>query len=100
MITEAPHDIPMTYTADQTDRSCPRADQGHRRRLPWRMLWAMVFCVVLIGFNSWWYWRDTRPVLDIKTIETLMSREQYIQAEAALREHCAGHGRTARPGYC
>jgi len=54
--------------------------------LPWPALMAMLLCVALIGFNTWWYWRDARPALDIKTIEALMSREQYIQAESALRE--------------
>src|SRR5208283_593659 len=86
MITEAPHDTPTTRTADQMDRSSPRSDQGCRRRLPWPALMAMRLCVALIGFNTWWYWRDARPALDIKTIEALMSREQYIQAESALRE--------------
>ena len=86
MITEAPHDTPTTRTADQTDRSSPRSDQGCRRRLPWPALMAMLLCVALIGFNTWWYWRDARPAPDIKTIEALMSREQYIQAESALRE--------------
>ena len=86
MITEAPHDTPTTCTADQTDRSSPRSDQGRRRRLPWPALMAMLLCVALIGFNTWWYWRDARPAPDIKTIEALMSREQYIQAESALRE--------------
>ena len=47
---------------------------------------AMLLCIALIGFNAWWYWRDARPAPDIKTIEALMSREQYIQAESALRE--------------
>ena len=86
MITEAPHDTPTTCTADQTDRSSPRSDQGRRRRLPWPALMAMLLCIALIGFNAWWYWRDARPAPDIKTIEALMSREQYIQAESALRE--------------
>jgi len=47
---------------------------------------AILVCVVLIGFNAWWYWRDVRPVPDIKTIEALMSRKQYVQAESALHE--------------
>ena len=85
MITEAPHDTPTTRTADQMDRSSPRSDQGCRRRLPWPALMA-ILCVALIGFNTWWYWRDARPALDIKTIEALMSREQYIQAESALHD--------------
>jgi tetratricopeptide (TPR) repeat protein len=85
MITEAPHDTPTTCTTSQMDRSSPRSDQG-RRRLPWPALMAMLLCVALIGFNTWWYWRDARPAPDIKTIEALMSREQYIQAESALRE--------------
>jgi hypothetical protein len=40
----------------------------------------------LLGFNLWWYWRDTRPVADMATISGWMAREQYTLAETALRE--------------
>ena len=41
----------------------------------------------LLVFNGWWYWRDTRPLADLKTIGTWMGREQFAEAELALREH-------------
>jgi tetratricopeptide (TPR) repeat protein len=41
----------------------------------------------LAGFNVWWYWRDSRPMPDLKTIAGWISHEQYLQAEPALREH-------------
>ncbi len=46
-------------------------------------------CVALgvLGFNAWWYWRDTRPLPDLAAISGLMSRDQYAEAERALREY-------------
>jgi tetratricopeptide (TPR) repeat protein len=43
--------------------------------------------VALIGFNSWWYWRDNHPVADLKAIASWLAQEQYALAEPALREH-------------
>src|SRR5947209_6432442 len=40
----------------------------------------------LIGFNAWWYRRDTRPVADSRTIEGWIGRGEYARAESALRE--------------
>jgi predicted Zn-dependent protease len=40
----------------------------------------------LIGFNAWWYRRDTRPVADSRTIEGWIGRGEYALAESALRE--------------
>lgn len=42
--------------------------------------------ISLIGFNAWWYWRDTRPAADPRTIEAWIGRGDYAQAETALRE--------------
>src|SRR5262249_54545185 len=41
----------------------------------------------LVGFNVWWFWRDTRPLPDLAVIARLMGHDQYAQAEPALREH-------------
>jgi thioredoxin-like negative regulator of GroEL len=54
----------------------------------------------LVGFNIWWYRRDTRPVAAPATIEAMIGRKQYVQAEAALRERLRvsphdGEARTA-----
>ena len=61
----------------------PARRKGHAglRRLPFAALIAG-----LLGFNAWWYWRDTRPVADLRSIEGLIARQQFTQAEAALRE--------------
>jgi tetratricopeptide (TPR) repeat protein len=45
------------------------------------------FLTGLLVFNTWWYWRDTRPIAGLTTIEDWIGREQYVLAEAALREH-------------
>jgi tetratricopeptide (TPR) repeat protein len=42
--------------------------------------------VGLIGFNAWWYWRDSRPVAEPRTIEAWIGRGDYARAETALRE--------------
>src|SRR5579864_317998 len=57
-----------------------------RRRTPLMagVLMSLVTC--LAGFNAWVYWLENRPVLDLKTVAVWMSRQQYNQAERALRE--------------
>jgi tetratricopeptide (TPR) repeat protein len=40
----------------------------------------------LLAFDAWWYWRDARPVADLKTIGSWIAHEQYARAEPALRE--------------
>jgi tetratricopeptide (TPR) repeat protein len=62
----------------------PRAP--HKRGALVRRLLAAGLFVGLVAFNLWWYRRDTRPVADLRTIEEMISRKQYTQAEAALRE--------------
>ena len=46
-------------------------------------------CVIVIvaAFNAWWYWRDNRPLPDLKTVSDWMRREQYAEVETILREH-------------
>src|SRR5262249_55545915 len=41
----------------------------------------------LLAWNGWWYWRDTRPVADLRTISDWIARGQTVKAESALREH-------------
>jgi tetratricopeptide (TPR) repeat protein len=50
------------------------------------MLVAVGLSSGLVGFNAWWYWRDTRPVADPRTIEGWIGRGEYARAESALRE--------------
>lgn len=47
----------------------------------------MFVALGLVGFNAWWYWHDTRPRPDLAAISRLMGKEQYVQAEQALREY-------------
>ncbi|MGO9470903.1 MAG: tetratricopeptide repeat protein [Isosphaeraceae bacterium] len=56
-------------------------------RLPWLQLVGIPLALGLLGFNAWWYHRETRPLPDIATISRFMSRDQYAQAEPALLEH-------------
>jgi len=57
------------------------------RRVPWLMLTTGVLSTGLLVFNAWWYWRDTRPLADLRTINTWIAQEQYSKAETALQEH-------------
>jgi tetratricopeptide (TPR) repeat protein len=41
----------------------------------------------LVGFNAWWYWRESRPLEDLATISRWMTHDQSARAELALREH-------------
>ena len=52
----------------------------------------------LIGFNAWWYWRDTRPLADPRAIDVWIGRQDYARAESALRERLrrAPHDGAAR----
>ena len=63
-----------------------RDGAGHRllRVLGTIAAWGLI--AGLIGFNVWWYWRDTRPLADPRTIEAWIGRADYAQAESALRE--------------
>ena len=63
------------------------ASYGPRKSsLGWILLGAGVIAS-LIGFNAWWYWRETRPLPDLRTVSDWMQREQYARAEPVLREH-------------
>jgi tetratricopeptide (TPR) repeat protein len=56
-------------------------------RLPGLQFVGVFAALGLLGFNAWWYWRDNRSLPDLGTISRFISREQYAQAEPALREH-------------
>jgi tetratricopeptide (TPR) repeat protein len=47
---------------------------------------AVALIAGLIGFNTWWYWRDTRPLVDPRTIDGWIARAEWSKAEAAARE--------------
>ena len=51
----------------------------------WKLV-AATLIASLAAFNIWWYWRDSRPLPDLKTIADWISHERYLEAEPALRE--------------
>ena len=87
MITDAYLDATRASTALPADQSRMRPAPITRRHFPWIGLGVALLGIGLLGFNLWWYWRDTRPVADMATIAGWMAREQYSLAETALREH-------------
>jgi tetratricopeptide (TPR) repeat protein len=84
-------------TASQVAATVDRPQAPAARRLPlpaaagrvWSLGWKLVGVLsiaCLLGFNGWWFWRENRTVADLQTISAWMRREQYEQAELALRE--------------
>jgi len=59
----------------------------HQSRLPILQLVGIAVALGLLGFNLWWYWRDTRALPDLATVSRFMSHDQFALAELALREH-------------
>ena len=64
------------------------AGQGgaRRKRSRWKTCFLGLAVLSVAAFNAWWYWRDTRPLSDGKTIALWMNRQQYDLAEPELRE--------------
>ncbi len=90
MISETEVAIPseVEHSVAQVERSVavPVPVRASRRRLRWLTTLVVSAAVVgLLGFNAWWYWRDTRPIASLRTIEAWIVREQYGPAEDALR---------------
>jgi tetratricopeptide (TPR) repeat protein len=74
-------------------------DPAPRRRASWiRTLLVTGLILGGIAFNAWWYWRDTRPVADLRRIEVWIGNRQYGPARKELREHLrrAPHDGAAR----
>ena len=86
--------IIMSHVAAPTERSLAPASaesvKASRRHHKGSVAWALIATCLLVGLstcNAWLYWRDTRPLPDLSTIADWMRREQYPQAETALREY-------------
>jgi len=78
----APSERPLTPVAGAAVVAAP----GRRKSaFAWKLV-GVCLLACLSAFNAWWYWRDIRPLPDRKTISDWISREQYRQAESALRE--------------
>ena len=87
MITDAHPGTPTQMTIEPASREEEARPRGAGRRPLWPWLAAAALAAGVAASNVWWYWRDTRPVASLKTIVTWLAREQFAQAEDALREH-------------
>ncbi len=80
-------------------RASPAPDSGARRRTAPLRLFLMTG-LILGGFayNAWWYWRDTRPLADLRKIEIWIGNREYGDARKELGEHLrrAPHDGAAR----
>jgi thioredoxin-like negative regulator of GroEL len=86
MITDVHLDAAPARLAGPAEPSSVKDPRGVRRRQPGTTLAVWLLCAGLVGFNAWWYWRDTRAVADLATINAWMGKEEYAHAEPALRE--------------
>ncbi len=89
MITDSHVAIPSECTVAGPSGGFSPRRRARAARSPWRILRSIALAGLfagLVGFNAWWYWRDTRPLADRTTIEGWISRREYDRAETALRE--------------
>jgi hypothetical protein len=87
----------LTMAAD--DRSPPLVESSlkepglsSRHRMNRGRLWKWVRWIALmglIGLNAWWWWRESRPLPDLKSIELLISQRRDADAEEAIRRRLA-----------
>jgi predicted Zn-dependent protease len=59
----------------------------HRRIRSWRVLWRWgrwVTLFILLGLNATWYWQETRPLVDLITIDRWIDQQRLEAAEQAL----------------
>ncbi len=88
MITDTDVAIPSERTAPQPRAASPRPRRARAgvilRVLGMIAAWGLI--AGLVGFNAWWYRRDTRPLADPRTIDGWIKRGDYARAESALRE--------------
>jgi tetratricopeptide (TPR) repeat protein len=78
-----------SMTLNSKTSSRPGAKERPRRALK-RSSWIDAFLVLTIaaiaGFNGWWYWRETRPLVELRIVESLTRARRFDEAETALRE--------------
>src|SRR5215831_15915282 len=89
MTTDSEVAAPIDRSAPATPVRSPRPGRarasGGRRGVIGMLVAAGLFAG-LVGFNAWWYWRDTRPVAEPRTIEGWIGQGENARAESALRE--------------
>ncbi len=82
--------------AAPSDRGAPAARMSlgpdstvrRRRRVsPLRKLLVTGLILGGIALSLWWYWRDRRPVADLRTIEIWIGNRQYGRAGRSCVEH-------------
>jgi tetratricopeptide (TPR) repeat protein len=82
-----------------TGRASLGPDPAARRRASaLRMLLLTGLILGGIAYGGWWYWRDARPVADLRTIDLWIGKGDYGAAGKELREHLrrAPHDGAAR----
>jgi tetratricopeptide (TPR) repeat protein len=89
MITDSEIATPSECTAPapiagETRPRHGRSSGGLRRAAG--SLAAVALTAGMIGFNAWWYWRDTRPLVAPRTIDGWIARAEWPRAEVAARE--------------
>jgi tetratricopeptide (TPR) repeat protein len=98
MAADTDQEVRTEVPAPGRESSRPQAVQ--RRRAAPLVALALALAAGLVAFNAWWYWRDTRPLPDLRTISGWIARGELDRAEPALREHLRrspndGEARTA-----
>src|SRR4051794_27033237 len=76
---DRPVPLAESSTKEPSPRSRPRVNG--RRLFRWGRWIALLG---LIGLNAWW-WRDSRPLPDLKSMEMLINQQRDADAEQALR---------------
>jgi tetratricopeptide (TPR) repeat protein len=87
MITDTDREIAAETPAAVTGRASFWPSSVHRRQTAIIRPLILVLGAGLIGFNVWWYWRDTKSLPSLITISGWIGQEKYDQAEPALLEH-------------
>ena len=98
MISDAVPDTPAGRLVQLPDQS--RRVSTRRARFTWLLATIWGLSLGLVVFNGWWYWRDTRPLADLRTIGTWIAQEHFAEAEPVLREHVGARPTMVRLGQC
>src|SRR6516165_8971642 len=86
MIKDPPRATLATSLTNRPRWLNSQGHDGHSQRLSWQTGLVLFACIPLVLWNIWWFWRDSLPVLELSTIETLVRDKHYTQAETALRD--------------
>jgi tetratricopeptide (TPR) repeat protein len=87
MITDTDREIPAVIPAGKPGRAGIRPSPVRRSRAATIKPLTLMLGACLVGFNLWWYWRDTRLLANLNTISGWIGKGQYDLAEPALMGH-------------